>query len=115
VFSNAEPSMNRTLRGLSIERSDAHEDAFDSIQVNRECNSNEIDKYTIQSAKHDDSTISTFDGISIEPSDDSRNAFDLIRSESIVNLIQVTEKNDSQNEKHGSKNLNIPWNFNSLK
>jgi hypothetical protein len=107
---------NRSLCGLWIERSDKHRDTFDSIQVNRECDSNEIGECTIQSTKHDDSTISTFGGISIEPSDDSRNAFDSNRIESIANLIQVTRKNDSQNEKHDNRTLatfremSIHWN-----
>jgi hypothetical protein len=38
---NAEPSMNRTFRGISIHLSDEDENADDSIRVNREFGSND--------------------------------------------------------------------------
>jgi hypothetical protein len=41
---NAEPSMNCTLRGISIDSSDENENAFDSIRINLEFDSNEIDE-----------------------------------------------------------------------
>jgi hypothetical protein len=41
---NDEPSMNRIVRGISMDVSDDSENAFDSIRVNREFDSNEIDK-----------------------------------------------------------------------
>jgi hypothetical protein len=40
----AEPSINRTLRGIMIDLSDEDENASDSIRVNREFDSNEIDE-----------------------------------------------------------------------
>jgi hypothetical protein len=41
---NAEPSMNSTFRGIAIDSSDESENADDSIRINREFDSNEIDK-----------------------------------------------------------------------
>jgi hypothetical protein len=61
--------------------------APDSIQVNRELDSNEIDESDLHSEKHDDPIISTFGGISIDSSDDHENGYD--RFESIVIGIQI--------------------------
>jgi hypothetical protein len=47
-----------TFRGISIERSDENENAFDSIRFNREFDSNEIDESDLQNEKHDDPRIS---------------------------------------------------------
>jgi hypothetical protein len=79
VSANAEPSMNSTFRGISIDSSDDHPNAARSIRINREFDSNEIDERDLQNAKHDDSRISTFRGISIDSSDDCENAEDSIR------------------------------------
>jgi hypothetical protein len=51
--------MNRTLRGISIDRSDEYENAYDSIRCNREFDSNEIDESDSQHEKHEDPRIST--------------------------------------------------------
>jgi hypothetical protein len=40
----AEPSMNSTLRGITIDSSDEDENTCDSNRVNREFDSNEIDE-----------------------------------------------------------------------
>jgi hypothetical protein len=45
---------------------DESENALDSIRINREFDSNEIDESDLQDKKHDDPTISTFRGISID-------------------------------------------------
>jgi hypothetical protein len=45
---NVEPSMNRTLRGINFEGRDEFENANDSIRVNRELDSNDL-----QHEKHD--------------------------------------------------------------
>jgi hypothetical protein len=45
---------------------DEDENAFDSIRVNREFDSNEIDESDWQFSKHDNPRISTFRGISID-------------------------------------------------
>jgi hypothetical protein len=47
-----------TFRGVSIDLSDEYLNASDSIPVNRELNSNEIDESGLQYERHDDSTIS---------------------------------------------------------
>jgi hypothetical protein len=60
---NGEPSMNRTLRGIRIDGSDEFENANDSIRVNREFDSNEIDENDLQHKKHDEQRISTLRGI----------------------------------------------------
>jgi hypothetical protein len=41
---NAEPSMNSTFRGISIDSSYVLENEFDSIRVKREFDSNVIDE-----------------------------------------------------------------------
>jgi hypothetical protein len=40
----AEASMDRLLDGVTIDRSDENENAFDAIRVDRECDSNEMDE-----------------------------------------------------------------------
>jgi hypothetical protein len=59
--------MNRTPRGITIDRSEESQNAFDSIRVNREFDSNEID---LQSEKHDQKRNSTLDRITIDQNDD---------------------------------------------
>jgi hypothetical protein len=46
-----------------MKSSDEYENAYDSIRVNREFDSNEIDESYSQHVKHDDPRISTFRGI----------------------------------------------------
>jgi hypothetical protein len=58
ISSKAEPSMNRTLRGIIIDSNDDHENACDSIRVNRDLDSNEIDESDLQYEKLDEQTIS---------------------------------------------------------
>jgi hypothetical protein len=67
---NAEPSMNRTFLGISIDSSDKYANAKDLIRIKREFDSNEIDESELQPQKHDDPRISTLRGISIDRSDD---------------------------------------------
>jgi hypothetical protein len=63
---NAEPSMNSTFRGITIDSSDEYENASDSIRVKCEFDSNVIDQSDLQFEKHLDSRISTFLGITID-------------------------------------------------
>jgi hypothetical protein len=67
-----------TFRGISIDSSDKLENADDSIRINREFDSNEIDESDSQPLKHNP-RISTFRGISIDSSDKHENAYDSIR------------------------------------
>jgi hypothetical protein len=64
---------------ISIDRSDELENASDSIRVNREFDSTEIDENDRQYEKHDDPRISPFRGLSIDRSDEDDNASDSIR------------------------------------
>jgi hypothetical protein len=63
---NAEPSMNWIFRRITIDSSDEYENASDSIRINREFDSNVIDKSELQYEKHFDPRISTLSGISID-------------------------------------------------
>jgi hypothetical protein len=54
------------LFGIKIDRSDEDENAFDSIRVNCEFDSNVIDESDKQYEKHFDPRISTFLGIKID-------------------------------------------------
>jgi hypothetical protein len=54
-----------TLRGITIVRSDDDENAFDSIRVNLDSDSNVIDESDLQSEKHDEQRTSTLRGITI--------------------------------------------------
>jgi hypothetical protein len=58
IPSNAEPLMNWTFRGISIDLSDENENDFDSIRSNCEFDSNEIDESDVQCEKHDYPRIS---------------------------------------------------------
>jgi hypothetical protein len=55
-----------TLDGIKIDSSDKDENADDSIHVNREFDSNEIDESDSQFEKQDEQRISTGDGIIID-------------------------------------------------
>jgi uncharacterized protein YecT (DUF1311 family) len=55
-----------TARGITIERSDECENASDSIRINRECDSNEINVSDSQLEKHSGPRISTPRGITID-------------------------------------------------
>jgi hypothetical protein len=62
--------MNSTFRGISIDWSDEDKNTSDSIRVNREFDSNVIDKSNLQYEKHFDPIMSTLHGIKIDSSDD---------------------------------------------
>jgi hypothetical protein len=68
-----------TFRGISIDSSDEHEKANNSIRVNREFDSNESSESDLHNAQHDDPRTSTFHGIAIDRSDDSENVHGSIR------------------------------------
>jgi hypothetical protein len=55
-----------TFRGIKIDSSDEDENAFNSIRVKCEFDSNVIDESDLQCEKHFDPTISTFRGIKID-------------------------------------------------
>jgi hypothetical protein len=76
---NAEPSIDRTEAGISIERRAEQANALDSMCVSREFDSNESDESDLQDAKHDEPRISTFFAITIDRSDECENASDSIR------------------------------------
>jgi hypothetical protein len=63
---NAEPSMNRTFRGITIDRSDENENAPHSIRIKAEFDSNVTDESASQYEKQNDPRISTFLGIKID-------------------------------------------------
>jgi hypothetical protein len=62
---NAEPSMNSTFRGITIDSSDDLENASDSIRVKCEFDLNEIDESDLQFEKQFEPRISIFLPISI--------------------------------------------------
>jgi hypothetical protein len=59
VLLKAEPLMNSTFRGITIDSSSEYENAFDSIRFNDDGDSNEIDESDSQFAKQNDPKIST--------------------------------------------------------
>jgi hypothetical protein len=71
--------MDWTFSGISIDPIGENENVFDSIRINREFDSNEIDESDLHHEKHDEPRISTFRGIMIDSIDESRNASDSIR------------------------------------
>jgi hypothetical protein len=75
---NAEPSMNRTFRRITIDWSDEDENvdvnANDSIRVNCEFDLNVINESDLQYEKQFDPRISTLLGTKIDWSDDDENA-----------------------------------------
>jgi hypothetical protein len=52
--------MNWTVHGISINSNDDNENALDSIRINHEFDSNEINESDLKYAKHDDPRISIF-------------------------------------------------------
>jgi hypothetical protein len=58
------------LRGISIKIRDELANAHDSMPINREFDSNELDESDFDDEKHGEPCISTFRGISIDSSDD---------------------------------------------
>jgi hypothetical protein len=54
---NAEPSINWTFRGITIDESDDLENACDSIRVKHGSDSNVIDKIESQYEKHSEQRI----------------------------------------------------------
>jgi hypothetical protein len=96
---NAEPLMNWTFRGITIDWSDEDENANDSIRVNCEFDSNVIDKSDLQFEKHFDPRISTFLGSKIDWSDEDENTSDSIRVNCELDS-NIIDESDSQNEKH---------------
>jgi hypothetical protein len=74
VWRKAEPSIEQTLDGITIDSMDEHKNTPDSIRVNREFDSNEIDESDPQYQKHDEPRISTPRGIEIDRSDEYENA-----------------------------------------
>jgi hypothetical protein len=56
---NAEPSINSTFRGITIDSRFETENASDSIRFNDDGDSNEIDESDLQYEKHSDPRIST--------------------------------------------------------
>jgi hypothetical protein len=79
VPANAEPSINSTFRGITIDSSFDDENASDPIRFNDDGDSNEIDESERQDEKHDDPRISTEHGIAIESRPERANARDSIR------------------------------------
>jgi hypothetical protein len=79
IRKNTESSMNWTFRGITIDWSDDHKKASDSIRVNREFDSNVIDESELQYEKHSDPRSSTWRGIHMDWSDEYENANDSIR------------------------------------
>jgi hypothetical protein len=55
----ANPSMNVTFRGITIDFNEDDEIACDSIRFNCEFHSNETDETDVDSAQHEESRIST--------------------------------------------------------
>jgi hypothetical protein len=82
VFSNAEPSINCRLRGITIDWSEEDENANDSIRFNLEFDLNEIDESDSQDEKHAKQRISTLRGITIDWSEKE----DKLRSETFSGL-----------------------------
>jgi hypothetical protein len=82
-----------TVRGIMTDLSDDDENAYDSIRVNRDSDSNEIDESDLQYEKHFEQRISTVRGIMIDCRDDDENADDSIRvnRESDSNEIMQTD------------------------
>jgi hypothetical protein len=60
-------SMNSTFREITIDLSNEHENADDSIRINREFDSNEMVERELHRAKQDERKISTLRGIRIAP------------------------------------------------
>jgi predicted GTPase len=65
-MSNASYGINNIVEGIKIYRRDEDKNAFESIRVNREFDSNVIDKSDLQYEKQLEQRISTFLGIKID-------------------------------------------------
>jgi hypothetical protein len=66
TLKKAEPSMNRTLRGITIDWIRELKNHFRSIFFNCEGDSKEIDENDSQQEKHSEPRISIFCGITID-------------------------------------------------
>jgi hypothetical protein len=66
---NAEPSMNATLRAMTIDFKEENEKAFDSIRFSCETDSNEIDEMDKFDEKLAGPRVSTVRGITIDEAD----------------------------------------------
>jgi hypothetical protein len=67
------------LRGITIDRSEECENASDSICVNRDSTSNEMDLRDSHQEKHEEQRIWQVRGIKIDGNDETENTFDSIR------------------------------------
>jgi hypothetical protein len=94
------------LRGIKIDRSAELKNAFDSIRVNRESDSNETDSSDLHQKKHRKQRISTSRGIKIDRSEESENACDSIRlnRDSTSN---ETDSSDRHEEKQNEQRISI--------
>jgi hypothetical protein len=63
---NADPSIDWTWDGITIDWSDEYENASHSIRINREFDLNEIDESDLHHRKHDEPRFSTLLGITID-------------------------------------------------
>jgi hypothetical protein len=59
VFTKAESSINSTFRGIIIDSRFEYENAYHSIRLNDDGDSNEMDESDLQCEKHYNSRIST--------------------------------------------------------
>jgi hypothetical protein len=57
TFENAESAINRTFPGIVIDLREEEEKAFDSMRINSELVSNEIDESDLQYEKHSEQRI----------------------------------------------------------
>jgi hypothetical protein len=65
-MSTASEAINNIAEGIKMDVRNEDENASDSIRVNREFDSNEIDESDLQYEKHFDPKISTLLGINID-------------------------------------------------
>jgi hypothetical protein len=102
--SNAEPSINRTPRGITIDRSAACENASASIRMNREFDSNETDSSVGHQEKHPEPRISQLRGIKIDQIEEYENALDSIRLNREFDSNE-TDLSDRHQEKHPEQRI----------
>jgi hypothetical protein len=98
-FENAEPSMNVTFRGITIDCNDDPQNASDSMRFNCDSDSNEIDESDLHSEKHDIPSTSTFRGMTIDCNEDNEHAKDSIRVNCEFDSNEIDES-DLQLKKH---------------
>jgi hypothetical protein len=103
---NAEPSMNRTFPGITIDSSDEYENASDSIRVKCEFDLNEIDESEKQDVKHFNPRISTLLRILIDWSDENANACDSIHVKREFDS-NVIDESEEQFEKQDEPRISI--------